>query len=67
MVYQYIKASENKGIWIKDLKLKTNLHQNTLSKVLKNLESRKIIKAVKSVKVNARLIEEFNEKGVHAL
>lgn len=53
IVFQYVKASENRGIWIKDLKMKSNLHQNVLSKILKNLESKKIVKAVKSVKVSS--------------
>lgn len=52
IVYQCIKAADNKGIWTKDLKLRTNLHQTVITKVLKSLEGRKIIKAVKSVKVS---------------
>lgn len=51
IVYQCIKAADNKGIWTKDLKLRTSLHQTVITKVLKSLEGRKIIKAVKSVKV----------------
>ena len=51
VVYQCIKAAHNKGIWTKDLKLRTSLHQTVITKVLKSLENRKIIKAVKSVKV----------------
>lgn len=56
IVYQCIKAADNKGIWTKDLKLRTNLHQTVITKVLKSLESRKIIKAVKSVKNSTRKV-----------
>lgn len=56
IVYQCIKAADNKGIWTKDLKLRTNLHQTVITKVLKNLEGRKIIKAVKSVKNSTRKV-----------
>lgn len=56
IVYQCIKAADNKGIWTKDLKLRTNLHQTVITKVLKSLESRKIIKAVKSVKNPTRKV-----------
>lgn len=41
------------GIWIRDIRYKTNLnHTQTLNKILKNLESKKLIKAVKSVSVS---------------
>lgn len=53
IVFQCIKAADNKGIWTKDLKTRSNLHQTVITKVLRTLESRKIIKAVKSVKVAA--------------
>lgn len=56
IVYQCIKAADNKGIWTKDLKMRTNLHQTVITKVLKSLESRKIIKAVKSVKNSTRKV-----------
>lgn len=56
IVYQCIKAADNKGIWTKDLKMRTNLHQTVITKVLKNLENRKIIKAVKSVKNSTRKV-----------
>lgn len=55
-MYQCIKAADNKGIWTKDLKLRTNLHQTVITKVLKTLEGRKVIKAVKSVKNSTRKV-----------
>lgn len=44
------------GIWTKDLKLKTNLHQTVITKVIKSLEGKKIIKAVKGVKNSTRKV-----------
>ncbi|XP_785983.4 DNA-directed RNA polymerase III subunit RPC6 [Strongylocentrotus purpuratus] len=49
LVYQIIEQSGNKGIWTRDIRLKSNLQLTQLNKILKNLESRKLIKAVKSV------------------
>eukprot|EP00899_Mesostigma_viride_P027464 jgi/Mesvir1/7902/Mv11833-RA.1 len=49
LVYQIIQQAKNMGIWTKDLKMKSNLHQPQITKILKTLESRRLIKAVKSV------------------
>jgi DNA-directed RNA polymerase III subunit RPC6 len=39
------------GIWTADLKKRTNLQQPQVNKALKNLESRSLVKAVKTVTV----------------
>lgn len=39
------------GIWTRSLKQKTGLHQNIISRAIKTLEQKKLIKNVKSVKV----------------
>ena len=49
LIYQIIEGSGNKGIWIKDIRFKCNLQVTQVNKVLKNLESKKLIKAVNSV------------------
>ncbi len=49
LVYQVIEDSSNKGIWIRDIRFKSNLPHKQISKVLKTLESKKLIKSVKSV------------------
>eukprot|EP00511_Aplanochytrium_stocchinoi_P007573 CAMPEP_0204846604 /NCGR_PEP_ID=MMETSP1347-20130617/2121_1 /ASSEMBLY_ACC=CAM_ASM_000690 /TAXON_ID=215587 /ORGANISM="Aplanochytrium stocchinoi, Strain GSBS06" /LENGTH=308 /DNA_ID=CAMNT_0051987245 /DNA_START=46 /DNA_END=969 /DNA_ORIENTATION=+ len=49
MVLQEITQSGNKGIWLKIIRLKTRLAQYEISKILKNLEKRCLIKAVKSI------------------
>jgi len=49
MVYQFIERAGNLGIWTKDIKTRSNIHQQTLNKIIKALESRKLVKPVKSV------------------
>ena len=56
VVYRCIKAADNKGIWTRDLKARTNLHQTVITKVLRSLESKKLIKAVKSVKNSTKKV-----------
>ncbi|CAM9133283.1 unnamed protein product [Phaeothamnion confervicola] len=52
MVYQAIERSGNKGVWTADLKRLTSLAQTQMTKCLKDLEKRQLVKSVKSV--NAR-------------
>lgn len=40
------------GIWIRDIRFKCNLLLTQVNKILKNLETKKLIKAVKSVAVS---------------
>jgi len=49
MVYEEIKSSGNSGIWNRDIKTHTNVQQQTLTKALKELERRMLIKSVKSI------------------
>lgn len=49
MIYQVIEKAGNKGIWTRDIKTGTNVNQNTLTKTLKSLESRHLVKTAKSV------------------
>jgi DNA-directed RNA polymerase III subunit RPC6 len=49
LVYQAIERSGNKGIWTRDIKVNTNISQNTLTKTLKILEQRNLIKSIRSV------------------
>ncbi|KAG4303363.1 hypothetical protein PCANB_000264 [Pneumocystis canis] len=50
MVFNHIKDASNEGIWSRTIKIKTNLHTTVLNRALKSLESKQLIKAVKSVK-----------------
>lgn len=54
IIFNCIKSTGNSGIWTKDIKTKTNLHQAVIAKVLKGLEGKKVIKAVKSAKNSTR-------------
>lgn len=52
IVYSIIEEGGNTGIWIRDIRVQSNLIMTQLTKILKNLENKKLIKAVKSVNVN---------------
>lgn len=49
LVYQCIEAAGNTGVWTKDMKHKTNLQQPQITKILKELENRTLVKAIKPV------------------
>ena len=49
LVVQTIERAGNMGIWTKDIRIQTNIQQQALNKIFKLLESRQIIKPVKSV------------------
>jgi len=49
VVYQIIAAAGNKGIWVRDIRFKSNLLLAQVNKILKNLEGKKLVKSVKSV------------------
>ncbi len=52
LVYMTIERESNMGIWIKDLRKRTNIFgQGVLEKILKGLQTRKLIKAEKSIAV----------------
>lgn len=56
MIYSYIEASGREGIWTKTLKAKTNMHQHIVMRCLKQLESQRYVKLIKSVKHPTRKI-----------
>lgn len=49
VVYQVVESAGSKGIWNRDIRVMTKLPLNQMTKLLKNLETKKLIKAVKSV------------------
>lgn len=53
VIYNIVEEGGNKGIWIRDIRVKSNLVMTQLNKVLKQLENKKLIKAVKSVNVSS--------------
>ncbi|KAI8323842.1 RNA polymerase Rpc34 [Martensiomyces pterosporus] len=50
LVFKHIENSGNEGIWVRTLKQKTNLLQGVITRCLKGLEQKALIKSVKSVK-----------------
>ncbi|EJD52044.1 hypothetical protein AURDEDRAFT_111548 [Auricularia subglabra TFB-10046 SS5] len=54
LVLQAIQAAKNDGIWTKHLKSKTDLHQTIITRCLKSLEQKGLIKPIKSVKYPTR-------------
>lgn len=56
IVYSIIEEGSNKGIWIRDIRVKSNLIMTQLNKILKNLENKKLIKAVKSVNASKKKV-----------
>uniref|UniRef100_UPI00398F16AF DNA-directed RNA polymerase III subunit RPC6 isoform X1 n=2 Tax=Pristiophorus japonicus TaxID=55135 RepID=UPI00398F16AF len=56
LVYQIIEDAGNKGIWSRDIRYKSNLPLTEINKILKNMESKKLIKAVKSVAASKKKV-----------
>lgn len=55
--HQFLRVIEqagNMGIWTKDIKKKTDIQNQALNKIFKALESRRLIKPVKSVNAKAK-------------
>jgi DNA-directed RNA polymerase III subunit RPC6 len=46
LIYQLIEEVGNQGMWKRDLKSKSNLQLSQITKILKTLEQRKLIKSV---------------------
>ncbi|KAG1650907.1 DNA-directed RNA polymerase III subunit RPC6 [Nymphon striatum] len=49
LAYQVIEEANNKGIWIRDLRIKCNIPLNRAQKIVKNFLSKKLIKEIKCV------------------
>lgn len=56
IVYHIIQDAGNKGIWIRDIRMKSNLVLTIVNKILKSLETKKLIKAVKSVAASRKKV-----------
>lgn len=55
IVYNLVRESGSSGMQLRDLRAKSNMAQALVAKVLKALEARLLVKAVKSVKSNRRV------------
>ncbi|KAL0949570.1 hypothetical protein HGRIS_009619 [Hohenbuehelia grisea] len=56
LVLNHISGARNEGIWTKQLKAKTNLHQTVIDRCIKTLTQKKMIKRVQSVQHPTRKI-----------
>lgn len=56
MVFQLVRESKNDGIWSRDLKLKSQMQHVQLGKILKHLETKGLIKSVRSVEGASRKV-----------
>ncbi|KYQ93393.1 RNA polymerase III subunit [Tieghemostelium lacteum] len=56
LIFQLVESSGNKGSWTKDLKYASGLQQVQITKIMKLLENRKLIKAVKSVQTGRKKV-----------
>lgn len=55
IIYLLVKEAGTEGVWIKDIRVKSGIHQNLVTKLLKTLEQRLLIKSVKSIKQNRKV------------
>ncbi|CAG0921883.1 unnamed protein product [Notodromas monacha] len=49
LIYKLIANAGNKGVWLRDLRNASNLALTQVTKLLKSLEGKKLVKAIKSV------------------
>lgn len=56
LIYQLVEKSGNQGIWIKDLRRKSNLSALEIPKHLKELMKRKLIKCEKSIQATNKKV-----------
>ncbi|XP_023339940.1 DNA-directed RNA polymerase III subunit RPC6 [Eurytemora carolleeae] len=56
IVFKIIETSGNLGIWLRDIRTNSGLLQTQLNKVLKSLETKKLIKAVKCVNATKKKV-----------
>ncbi len=50
LIFSYIETAQREGIWSRLLRNKTNLHMATMNRAVKSLESKNLIKSIKTVK-----------------
>ena len=54
LVYQICEKAGSKGVWTRDIKSQSSIPQHNLNKTLKDLETRSLIKYVRSVTSKSR-------------
>jgi len=56
IVFKIVETAGNVGIWLRDIRVQSGLSQTQLNKVLKSLESKKLIKSVKCVNATKKKV-----------
>ena len=64
VVFKIIEGAGNIGVWIRDIRAKSNLGQTQLNKVLKSLETKNLIKSVKSVNASKKKVSFINNINI---
>jgi len=54
LVYSHVEDAHQKGIWMRDLKKRTNLAQPVVQKVMGKLEGVRLVKSIKNVRAPAQ-------------
>ncbi|ADM12343.1 DNA-directed RNA polymerase III subunit C34 [Encephalitozoon intestinalis ATCC 50506] len=61
MIYNLVNQSGSEGVWLKVIKDKTNMPHNLVGKVLRNMETKRIIKSVKCLKNNRKVYVLYDQ------
>lgn len=56
LIFQTIEQAGNVGIWVRDIRSRTNIAQAKIGRITKNLEERGLVKSVKSVQGTSRKV-----------
>ncbi|KAK5133994.1 hypothetical protein LTR08_006999 [Meristemomyces frigidus] len=54
LVYSYVEDAHQKGIWLRELKKRTNINPNAVTKAMNKLENAHLIKSVKNIRAPAQ-------------
>lgn len=55
LIINLIAQSGTEGMWIKEIREKTNMPQNLILKILSSMENRRVIKSIKNIKNNRKV------------
>lgn len=67
IIYQLIAESKGKGLWLRDIKMKSNIPQNVITKILRNMENKKMVKSLKTIKSNRKIYVLFDDTPAEEL
>lgn len=67
IIYQLISESKGKGLWLRDIKIKSNIPQNVVTKILRNMENKKMVKSLKTIKSNRKIYVLYEDTPAEEL